>query len=60
MFRPPRKGWFSEGEGGRVLATLKMLPELGVRRKFSVSIGGGEGGGSMAIDTRPAMSETLC
>lgn len=37
-----------------------MLPELGVRRKFSVSIGVGEGGSMGAIDTRPAISETLC
>lgn len=61
MFRPPRKPWCSdEGDGARVLALLRMLPELGVRRRFSESIGGGEGGSMGAIDTRPAMRETRC
>ena len=61
MFRPPRKPCCSvAGEGARVLTLLSMLPELGVRRRFSESMGGGEGGSIGAMDTRPAMRETLC
>ena len=39
---------------------LRILPELGVRFKFSESIDGGEGGSMGAIDTRPAIRETRC
>ena len=39
---------------------LRILPELGVRFKFSESIGVGEGGSMGAIDTRPAIRETRC
>lgn len=58
MSRPPKKDSCSEhGEGARVLS---ILPELGVRFKFSESIGGGEGRSMGAIDTRPAIRETRC
>ena len=58
MSRPPKNDSCSEhGEGARV---LKTLPELGVRFKFSESIGGGEGGSMGAIDTLPAIRETRC
>ena len=58
MSRPPKNDSCSEhGEGARV---LRILPELGVRFKFSESIGGGEGRSMGAIDTRPAIRETRC
>ena len=58
MSRPPKNDSCSEdGEGARV---LRILPELGVRFKFSESIGGVEGGSIGAIDTRPAIRETRC
>lgn len=61
ILRPPRKDSFSnEGEGGLVLAALSTLPELGVRLRLWGRIGGGEGGSTGAIETRPAISDTRC
>ena len=43
-----------------MLRLLRILPELGVRFRFSESIGGVEGGSTGAIDIRPAIRETRC
>jgi hypothetical protein len=62
MLRPPRNDSPSvRGLGGAVLAAqLRKLLELSARCRLGASAGGGEGGSIGAIDTRPAIKETLC
>jgi hypothetical protein len=60
MLRSVRKGLGSVlGVGAPTLATLMKLVALFVRTSLVVA-GGGEGGSTWAIETRPAMRETRC
>ena len=64
MLRSPKNDSLSgTGDGGRVLGVLdterEQVAELFVRQRLWGKTGGGDGGSRGAIDTRPAIRETL-
>lgn len=61
MLLSPRNVRSSEGEGARVLAdVLRRLLLLPARFRLRVNIGGEAGGSIGAMETLPAIKDTLC